>query len=76
MTLYPRSREDDGPVKVYLTDGNVLQYDRIRHNQSGMITLYDVERTDLNGIRKGDRARAVPVRRIEHVEWEGFGPDQ
>lgn len=56
------------------------EYDRLRHNQSGMVTLFDVDRTEHENagdtIRKGDRARTVPVRRIDHIEWLEFGPDQ
>lgn len=78
MSLRPDT--DDGPVKVYMDGGNVLRYDRLRHNQSGMVTLFDVDRTEHENagdtIRKGDRARTVPVRRIDHIEWLEFGPDQ
>jgi hypothetical protein len=67
-------------VKVHLTDGNVLQYDQLFHEQSGMVTLYDVDRTERenagDSIRKGDRARTVPVRRIDHIEWLEFGENQ
>jgi hypothetical protein len=75
MSLRPKP-SDDGPVKVHLMDGNVLRYDRLFHEQSGMVTLFDVEREERENagdtVRKGDRARTVPVRRIDHIEWPEF----
>lgn len=74
MATRPDS-EDDGPVTVYLSDGNRLTYDRVRHNQSGMVTFYDVERVGGNRIQKGERADTFPRERIEKIEYDGFGDE-
>jgi len=73
MSLRPKSKED-GPVTVYLDDDNVVTYDRIFHNQSGSITLFDVhEHEDSNRVEKGDRMVTYPMHRVEEIQYEGVG---
>lgn len=72
MVLNPNS-QDDGPVKVWLDNGDVLTFDRWRHTQSGMVEFYDVEHAGENRIRKGERAKAYPVSMIEEMNYIGYG---
>lgn len=65
--------DDDGPVTVYLTDGNELQFDRVFHTRSGMVQCYDVHKLSGNRVTKGNRAKSFPRERIEEIEYTGFG---
>lgn len=71
--------EKDGPVTVHLTNGDVLNYDRVFHTRSGMVQLYDVVRTDREHAgdltRKGSRAISIPTHQIEAIEYTNFGGD-
>lgn len=74
MSLYPTS-EDDGPVEVEYTDGTTEEWDRLAHAQSGMVTFYEIETVDQSTRRrKGENAKTVPTRKIEEIEFLGFGP--
>lgn len=73
MVLYPEN-EKDGPVDVTFTDGTTERWDRIHHNQSGMITLYNVnDHQDSNFTGKGNKAKTVNREKIEEIDWTGFG---
>jgi hypothetical protein len=78
MSLHPES-DRDGPVTVYMNDGDMLQYDRVFHERSGMVTLYNVDRTERENagdtVRKGDSARTIPSGSIDHIEWDNYGPE-